>query len=182
MNIGKTIYFTKRSDWRKWLSRNHSKETEIWLISFKKHTGKPNLAYSEAVEEALCFGWIDSIVKSIDSEKIAQRYSPRKIKSVLSPLNRERVNKMIKANKMTSAGLEILKSQLGDTPKLSKDILDEIKSNKKAWSNFQKFDEVYKRLRIGWIEMARKRPDELEKRLRYFIKKTEENKRFGQMP
>lgn len=182
MKIGNTLYLTKRNVWRKWLTQNHDKESEVWLVFYKKHTKRPNLDYGAAVEEALCFGWIDSIVKRIDEDKNAQRFSPRKTNSVLSSLNRERVFKMIKQKKMTKVGLEKLKNQLSEGVPSSKDILKEIKSNKKAWINFNKFDAVYKRIRIGWIEGARKRPEEFKKRLDYFIQKTAQNKKFGQMP
>jgi uncharacterized protein YdeI (YjbR/CyaY-like superfamily) len=83
MEITRTLYVTKRDDWRKWLKQNYLKEREIWLIYYKKSSGKPRISYDDAVEEALCFGWIDSTAKSIDNEKFAQRFSPRRSNSIL---------------------------------------------------------------------------------------------------
>ena len=185
MNVGKTLYVTNRKQWRSWLSKNHKKEKEIWLIYYRKDSGKPRLPYNDSVEEALCYGWIDSIAKPRNSESWVQRYSPRKPKSVLSPMNRERVLRLIKMGKMTRAGLEAIQQQLQQHSSASKqivfpkDILAALKSNSAAWKNFQKFPASYKRIRIGWIDGARKRPAEFTKRLKYFIAMTAQNKRFG---
>jgi uncharacterized protein YdeI (YjbR/CyaY-like superfamily) len=91
MQITKTFYAKNRKEWRKWLEKNHGKETEIWLIYYRKSTGKPRISYNDAVEEALCFGWIDSIEKGLDEERFAQRFTPRKPKSNWSALNIERM-------------------------------------------------------------------------------------------
>ena len=92
-----TLYFKTRQEWRTWLQSNHDIETEVWLIFFKKDTGKPSLDYEAAVEEALCFGWIDSTVRRIDEEKFKQRYTPRHMKSIWSDTNVKRAEKMIMA-------------------------------------------------------------------------------------
>ena len=78
MDIGKTLYVTDRKQWRSWLAKNHTKAKEIWLIYYRKSSGKKRIPYNDAVEEALCYGWIDSIMKSIDEKSFAQRFSPRK--------------------------------------------------------------------------------------------------------
>lgn len=108
MQIGKTLYVWRREDWRQWLSINHYREKEIWLIFYKKASNNPRISYDDAVEEALCFGWIDSIVKGVDSESFAQRFTPRKPKSNLSQLNIVRIKKLIKNRKMTKTGLSAL--------------------------------------------------------------------------
>ena len=100
MNLGKTLYITNRKDWHSWLQKNHNKEKEIWLIYYRKSSNKPRILYNSAVEEALCYGWIDSIIKNIDKEKFAQRFSPRKPKSILSEMNAERIRRLIKQKKM----------------------------------------------------------------------------------
>ncbi len=92
MDIGETLYVTDRGEWRSWLAEHHGSEMEIWLIYYKKGSGKPRISYNDAVEEALCYGWIDSIVKTIDDEKYAQRFSVRKKTSELSQMNRERIS------------------------------------------------------------------------------------------
>ncbi|MDQ6845439.1 MAG: YdeI/OmpD-associated family protein [Bacteroidota bacterium] len=104
----KSYYAKDRKAWRKWLQRNHVKEPGVWLIYYKKDSGKSRVAYDEAVEEALCFGWIDSIAKPVDEEKYKQKFTPRKTKSVWSALNKSRVEKLIEKKLMTPAGLEII--------------------------------------------------------------------------
>lgn len=179
MELGQTLYVKDRAKWRAWLSKNHATKSEIWLITYKKHTGKPSIPYNDAVEEALCFGWIDSIVKRIDEDRTAQRYSPRREKSNLSETNRERVRRLIDQGRMTEAGLSKIKSQLEDDFAIAPDILRALKKDKNAWRNFQDFTDTYKRIRVGWIEAARKRPEVFETRLNYFINMTSKNKRYG---
>ena len=104
MEIGETIYVTTGDDFRKWLARNHQTKKEIWLIQYKKATKKPSINYVEAVEEALCFGWIDGLEKSMDAERYALRFSPRRPKSNWTNTNKERARKLIAQGKMTSAG------------------------------------------------------------------------------
>lgn len=104
MNIGKTFHATSRAAWRAWLKKNHQRVTEIWLVYDKKADGARKLPYADAVEEALCFGWIDGIVKPIDERQYAQRYSPRKKGSNWSAVNRTRFVEMVEAGLMTEAG------------------------------------------------------------------------------
>lgn len=184
MKIGKTLYVTKRKEWRSWLTENHNKEKEIWLIFYKKSSGKPRIPYNEAVEEALCYGWIDSIVKGIDEEKYAQRFTPRRPKSKVSELNKERIRRLIKQNKMTTIGLAAVQHVFDDSSENTKltiasDILKALKQDQETWENFQNFPEPYKRIRIGWIEGARTRPNVFTQRLRYFLKMTAKNKKYG---
>jgi uncharacterized protein YdeI (YjbR/CyaY-like superfamily) len=108
MEIGETLYVTNRDDFRKWLIPNHKVQKEIWLIQYKKATKKLSINYVEAVEEALCFGWIDGFEKSIDSERYAMRFSPRRPKSNWTETNKERARKMISEGRMTEAGLAAL--------------------------------------------------------------------------
>ncbi len=179
MNIGKTLYVKNRTQWRTWLEKNHDKASEIWLIYYRKASGKPRMPHNESVEEALCFGWIDSIQKKIDEERLAQRFTPRKPKSNWSTLNLERMKRLIKEKRMTPVGL---KYYPGETVfKIPSDILNEIKKDKETWENFQNFDESYQIIRTGFIEGARSRPEEFKKRLNYFLKKTKESKQFGML-
>jgi uncharacterized protein YdeI (YjbR/CyaY-like superfamily) len=179
MEITKTLHVTNRKDWRKWLREHYKTEKEIWLVYSKKETGKPRIAYNDAVEEALCFGWIDSTFKTLDKERTAQRFSHRKPKSPYSPANRERLRKLVKQRKVIKEVRETLKDILDEKLKIPEDVLNAIKENKQAWKHFRKFSDPYKRIRIGFIEGARKRPDEFKKRLHYFIKMTEKNKQYG---
>lgn len=187
MNIGKTFYAKNRREWRAWLAKHHTSAKEIWLIYYKKASGKPRVPYSDAVDEALCYGWIDSILKPIDELKYAQRYSPRKSTSTLSDMNRERVRRLIASKRMTKAGLariahafDVKKDTVKKlTAKIPADIQRALKKDSEVWRNFQKFPDSYKRIRIGWIAAARERPEALQQRLNYFLKMTKQNKRFG---
>ena len=186
MDLGKTLYVTNREQWRSWLAKNHNKEKEIWLIYYRKSSGKPRIPYNDAVEEALCYGWIDSILKGIDEEKFAQRFSKRKTASALSASNKERITQLIQQKKMTTYGLNAI-SKIFDNSKYKKeqpviapDILKPLKANKQAWKNFQKFPESYKRIRIGFIESRRRHGNEMfQKSLQHFIEMTAKNKKFG---
>src|SRR5215207_9440546 len=104
MEIGETHYVTNRDDFRKWLERNHKTRKEIWLIQYKKATKKPSIDYVEAVEEALCFGWIDGLEKGMDAERYALRFSPRRTKSNWTNTNKDRARRMIAEGRMTQAG------------------------------------------------------------------------------
>ncbi len=185
MNVGISLYVTHRKQWRFWLSQNHATASEIWLIYYRKESGKPRISYNDAVEEALCYGWIDSIAKPRDKQSWYQRFSPRIPKSVLSELNKERIRRLIRAKKMTRYGLDSIKQHLTKGTSalkkftLPKDILAVLKSNTAAWKNFQKFPAAYKSIRVGWIDHSRNRPQEFKKRLRYFITMTAANRRFG---
>jgi uncharacterized protein YdeI (YjbR/CyaY-like superfamily) len=184
MELGKTLYVADRREWRSWLSRNHRKEKEIWLVYYRKATGKPRISYDDAVEEALCFGWIDSIQKGIDEERFAQRFSPRKPGSNLSEANRERIRRLIREKKMTAAGLAAVEGTYKPEEKMivSADILEALKSNKEAWKNFLKLPEGYRRVRIGYIESRRRHgKPAFQKSLLHFIDMTAKNKRFGIM-
>lgn len=184
MEIGKTLYVINRKDWRSWLAKNHNKEKEIWLIYYRKLSGKPRIPYNDAVEEALCYGWIDSIVKRIDDTKFAQRFTPRRPKSGLSEMNKERIRRLIADKSMTSIGLKAVNHAF-DKDKVEKlvialDILKALKANKQAWKNFQNFSEGYKKVRIGYIEHSRDAGSKIFKnRLNNFIKSTAKNKKFG---
>ncbi len=187
MNVGKTLYVKTRKAWRAWLARHHQSASEVWLIYYKKHSGRPRIPYNDAVEEALCFGWIDSIAKPLDDVRWAQRFSPRRPTSRLSDMNRERVRRLIAARRMTKAGLERIKhvfDRRTDTEQraqwtVPKDILRRLKRDPTIWRNFSRFPESYRRIRIGWIVGARRRADVFERRLTHFLKMTAQNKRFG---
>jgi uncharacterized protein YdeI (YjbR/CyaY-like superfamily) len=179
MNISKTLHVTQRAEWRKWLRKNYKTEKEIWLVYYKKAAGKPRIEYNDAVEEALCFGWIDSIVKKFDDESTVQRFSPRKPKAKYSQANIERLRTLVAQKQVIKEVTETLGDILKDQFIFSADILKAIQANKEAWKNYQKFSEPYKRIRIAFIDGARKRPEEFKKRLRHFIEMTEENKMFG---
>ncbi|MCI0338465.1 MAG: YdeI/OmpD-associated family protein [Acidobacteria bacterium] len=190
MKIPKTIYLINRDDWRAWLEKNHDIETEIWLIYYKKHTNRPRIPYEDAVEEALCFGWIDSIVKKLDDERYIQKFTPRKDNSRWSELNKRRVRKLIKEGRMTKHGLakiteESLSTSGDSKPKRNrKDLIipqymkKALMKNKKAWENFNNLAPSYQRNYVGWITNAKKE-ETRERRLKEAIGLLAKNERLG---
>src|SRR5260370_28717179 len=112
MEIGETLLVVTRQEWRDWLLQHHSTHKEIWLVYYKKTSGKVGISYEESVEEALCFGWIDGAVKGINEETYAGRFTPRRPKSPWSDSNRERVARLLRDGRMTEAGLAALPSEL----------------------------------------------------------------------
>ncbi len=156
-----------RDEWREWLKENHSRANGIWVVYHKKHTGKPSVYYNEAVEEALCYGWIDSIVKRIDDERYMQKYTPRNPKSSWSTSNKKRVEKMILEGKMTEAGMrlvniakqngkwdEAIKSHLNYV--LSEDLLEILKKDKAAFATYEKLPPSHKNKYASCIMSAKK--------------------------
>jgi uncharacterized protein YdeI (YjbR/CyaY-like superfamily) len=177
--ITKTFYPETRSQWRAWLEKHHATEPEIWLVVYLKETGKLSLAYNDAVEEALCFGWIDSTRKTFTDDSRAQRFSPRRKGAPWSEMNKERVRRLHAQGLMTEAGLAAGVDFLDEGFKVPEDLLAEIKKDDDTWKHFQAFPQSYVRIRIGWIDGVRNRPEEFEKRLRYFLKMTKQGKRYG---
>jgi len=179
VEITQILHVTDPKEWREWLKAHYKTEKEIWLVYYKKETGKPRIEYNDAVEQALCFGWIDSTVRSLDEERSAQRFSPRKPKSGYSQANIERLRYLVERGKVIDEVVESLGNLLEQEFVFPADILDAIKADKQAWKNYQNFSEPYKRIRVAFIEGARKRPEEFRKRLNYFIKMTRDNKLIG---
>ena len=174
-----TFYTADRRAWRRWLRQNYKTKSGVWLVYYRKNSGKPRIPYNDAVEEALCFGWIDSTLKKLDDRRFAQKFSPRKPKSGYSQANKERLASLAAEGKLAREVLATLGDILNERTSLPLDILAEVKSNKKAWRNFQRYSEGYKRIRIAFIDGARNRPAEFRKRLNYFIKMTAANRQFG---
>lgn len=190
MKISKTLYVTNRDDWRAWLEKNHETETEVWLIYYKKHTNQPRIPYDDAVEEALCFGWIDSLVQKIDDEKYAQKFTPRKNNSKWSELNKKRIRSLLKAGKMTQAGLAKIGDGIEETkerPKpelrtkefaIPEDFEEALRANKKAWENFSKLAPSYRRRYVLWLTTAKKE-ETRHKRMREAIELIARNEKLG---
>jgi len=185
----KQLYITNREQWREWLSRHHATEAEVWLILYKKQTSRPTIAYEAAVKEAICFGWIDGIIKRIDAAKYARKFTPRKDKSKWSQLNKKRANKMIKQGRMTDAGLAKIqtakKTGLWDQdprPRISFEVPPEfakaLARSKKARENFDKLAPSYRKYYIGWISVA-KMPETKKRRIAESIALLEKGKKLG---
>lgn len=179
MEITETLSAPDRGVWRAWLEANHARASEIWLLLYNKSSGKGGLSYLHAVEEALCFGWIDGIAKKVDDERIAQRFTPRRPKSNWTELNKERARRLIASGQMTDAGRAVLPDLSTDSFRIADDIIAALQADAQTWQNFQNFPDYYQRIRIGFIEEMRKQPAEFEKRLQNFLQKTRQNKQFG---
>lgn len=175
----KGLYITNREDWRKWLEKNFNKEKDVWLIYPKKSSGKERIIYNDAVEEALCFGWIDSTVKSLDEDNSIQRFSPRNPKSTYSQPNKERIRWLLEHNMIHPSILDKANKIASEKFVFPKDIVTAVKKDEIAWKNYNTFSDAYKRIRVAYIHNARDLPEEFKKRLRNFIKKTRENKQIG---
>lgn len=177
MNITDKLFYTPfRNEWRDWLSKNYKTESEVWFVFPMKETGEKSLSYNDAVEEALCFGWIDSTIKHIDATHRAQHFTPRKKGSPYSRPNIERLIWLDKQNLLMPEIREAILNLIETPYVFPEDIITEIKKDSIAWNNYQNFPDGYKRIRIAYIDAARKRPDEFKKRLESFIRKTCENK------
>ena len=172
----KTFYTSDRQEWRMWLTEHFQTESEIWFVFPMKGSGDKSLLYNDAVEEALCFGWIDSTIKHIDPTHRAQRFTPRKKGSTYSRPNIERLIWLDEHGMLYPSVREAVLPIIRAPYIFPSDILDAIKSNAASWENYEKFSEPYKRIRIAYIDAARKRPDEFKKRLESFIKKTRDGK------
>jgi len=166
------LRFNTREQWRRWLQDNYDKESGIWFVFPLKSSNESAVSYNDAVEEALCFGWIDSTVKALDKNHKIQRFSPRNPKSGYSQANKERLYWLVERGMICPNIMESVSQILSEDFIYPEDIVKAIKSDAAAWVNFQQFSDSYKRIRIAYIEAARKRPDEYKKRLDSFINKT----------
>ncbi|MBL7798200.1 MAG: YdeI/OmpD-associated family protein [Saprospiraceae bacterium] len=184
MDITEVFYPHTRAEWRAWLDTHHRSKPEVWLRTFRKASGKPSLPYDDMVEECLCFGWIDGTAKKYDEESAVRRITPRRKKSFLSELNRQRVWKLQANGLMTPAGIEPIRDQIGspdDQLVIPEWVLEQLQADPLVWENFQQFPHHYRRLKIGWIAEIRgdSRRDEALKRLNYLIKMTGKGKMYG---
>lgn len=183
------FYPTKRKEWRTWLHKNHHKQDGVWIIFYKKGSNQPTISYTEAVEEALCYGWIDSTPNKIDDAKYKQMFSPRKKKSVWSKINKERIKRLLEQNLMHASGLIKIEEAKKDGSWETLDNIEELimpavlykafLKNKKALKFFEQFPKSVKKAIYFWIENA-KTPETLKKRITETVTLAAENKRANQ--
>ena len=186
----KTLDVKNRADWRAWLAANHDEEAEIWLVYYKKGTGVTSIDYESSVEEALCYGWVDSIIKKIDDRKYVRKFTPRKDDSKWSPSNIKRVKKLLKEGLMTEYGLQKVEAAKGSgqwddpaqRPELSYEMHPEfaqaLKDNKRAKEAFENLAPTYQKQYLGWIEVA-KRPETRQKRIEESIRLLADGQKLG---
>jgi uncharacterized protein YdeI (YjbR/CyaY-like superfamily) len=183
------LYFTERKEWRKWLEKNHSTCEEVWLRYYKKPSGKPRIPYADAVEEALCFGWIDGKIKRINEDYFIQRFSPRRQGSRWSKYNIDRIEKLKKAGLMKLSGLKafaealekpglIYEDRRDGIPIEPDDLLAALQKNKTAIRNFNNFTLSSRRMFIEWLNSARK-PETRIRRIKKIVELSEKNIKPG---
>lgn len=171
-------FFAKQSDFKKWLQKNHAKETELVVGFYKVGSGKPSITWSQSVDEALCFGWIDGVRKSIDEDSYQIRFTQRKPLSIWSAINIKKIETLTKQGLMQPAGLACFEKRKEARSKiysyenagatLSKDFEKKFKANKKAWDYFQSLAASYKKTSIHWVTSAKQEATKL-KRLNLLI-------------
>ncbi len=180
----KTFDARDSAHWREWLAGHHDSESEVWLVFYKRQTGRPTIAYEDAVDEALCFGWIDSLIKHLDEERYARKFTPRKPDSRWSTANRKRFAQLQASGRLTPAGLERPPTdRSGDAPRPSASKVPEyieqaLKSQSAAWQFFESLAPSYRRLYIGWIDSA-KQEETRARRLREAVGKLAAGEKLG---
>ena len=175
----KILYCRDRSEWRSWLSENFRTSEDVWFVFPTKDSDEMGVSYNDAVEEALCFGWIDSTTKRLDDTHQIRHFTPRRKGSTYSRPNIERLIQMDSEGKIhpdiRPSVLPLIEAEYV----FPQDILAEIKEDPEAWENYQNFTDSYKRIRVAYIDAARKRPEEFRKRLDNFISMTRRNRIIG---
>ncbi len=186
----KTLHVTGRDEWRKWLEEHHKKEKEIWLVYYKRHTCKPRIPYDDAVEEAICYGWIDSIIKRIDENTYCQKYTPRRKRSKWSEKNIERAKKMIAIGHMNKNGHEAYMETKNDPSLIIRkedthsfidipyDLNRELNKTMEAFRNFIAFPKSYRKMCIRWINAAKK-ADTRHRRITEVVSKAANGEKIG---
>ncbi len=173
-----------KQDWRKWLELNHNKKEAVWLIFYKKKSPNHNLSWSESVDEALCFGWIDSTKKTIDEERYMQYFSRRKPNSIWSKINKEKVSKLIQNNLMTKAGFDSIETakQNGSWTILDEvealvipeDLKEELANYKGSMEYFDSLSKSVKKILLHWVIFA-KRTETRQKRILEIVENASNN-------
>jgi hypothetical protein len=177
-NITETVECETRRAWRAWLEAHHATRTEVWLVADLRESGQ-GLSYLDAVEEALCFGWIDGLAKKFDASRTAQRFTPRRPRSQWTELNRARARRLLAAGLMTAAGRAVLPDLTEGPIVLARDVEAEFRKNPGALPFFRAQPALYQRVRLGYVEEQRRNTPEFNRRLNHLIKQSAAGKRFG---
>jgi uncharacterized protein YdeI (YjbR/CyaY-like superfamily) len=190
MKITHPLTVSSRAEWRAWLEQNHATEKEVWLVYFKPVSGKTGLRYEESVEEALCFGWIDSIIQKIDEQRYARKFNPRRAGSYWSAANKARMEKLLQEKRVTTAGLAVFdptapesasetgqKIRRGETP-IPPDIQQKLRQDEQAWATFSKLPPSHQRQYVGWI-MSAKKEETRQRRLEEALSRLAQGEKLG---
>ena len=176
MNTPEIFATSDRSEWRAWLEAHFETASEVWFVLPLQAAGEKSLSYNDAVEEALCFGWIDSTNRKLDERHCIRRFTPRKPGSPYSQPNIERLIWLDQRGLIHPEVREQVLPVIRAPFVFPKDILAALKEDETVWANYQRFSEPYKRIRVAYIDAARKRPEEFQKRLRSFLDRTRQGK------
>jgi len=187
----KTLRVETRDAWRAWLIEHHASESEIWFVFHKAHTGRSSVPYGETVEEALCFGWVDSLIKRLDDDRYARKFTPRRLGSVWSESNKKRVEKVLAEGLMTDAGLVFVSEAKASgewdrrhsrpsmpTDELPIELNEAFKTHPAASETFHALAPTYQKQYILWIATA-KRAETRQRRANEAIEKLERGERLG---
>jgi uncharacterized protein YdeI (YjbR/CyaY-like superfamily) len=179
----RTLQVRSRRQWRAWLAKHHTSSPGVWLVRYKAHTGVTSMPYEDIVREALCFGWIDSLVKRLDDDRFAIKVTPRKPSSKWSDINRKRWLELKAAGSLTPAGLAAAPTSNTYAPRpvipdLPAYIATALKTNSKAWEFFRELAPTYRRDFVVWIHIA-KRPETRDRRIRESIRLLAAGKKLG---
>ncbi len=183
MELTLTFHAPDRETWRAWLEQHHAETKEVWLIYFKPHAKQASVSYEESVEESLCFGWVDSLIQKIDEDRYARKFTPRRMDSAWSEMNKRRVAKVIAEGRMTAAGLAKITYPLDEPPTAKKEftvpdwIAAGLKTSPRAWKNFLGLPLSHKKRYVAWLSSAKKE-ETRQKNLQKAIKMLEENQRL----
>ena len=168
-----------QESWRSWLEKNCGTRREIWLLFPCKGSPTKGIVYTQALEEALCFGWVDSTAKRYDVQTIAQRFSPRGRNSSWSEVNKQHARILVERGKMAPTGMAVLPNLDPDAYVPPEDILAELRSDEVVWRNFCAFPAYYSNIRLAAIDLQRKNAERFTRSLDIFISRTRQNKRYG---
>jgi len=186
----KTLEIKNRAEWRAWLAENHDRENEIWLVYYKKATGIPGIDYKDSLDEALCFGWVDSLIKKIDEQKYARKFTPRKDQSQWSLVNKKRVKELIRDGLMTEHGLKKVeaakRSGSWDSPvgkpkldfKMPPEFAQALEENPRAEATFNALTPTHQKQYLGWVITA-VRPETRDKRIAEALQLLSQGKKLG---
>lgn len=172
-----------RTQWRHWLARHHASSPGVWLVRYKRHAAVKTMAYEDVVSEALCFGWVDSLIKRLDDDRYAIKVTPRKPTSKWSDINRKRWRELKSSGRLRPPGLAAAPTASTYAPRpripeLPGYIARAFRTNPAAWENFKALARTYRRDFVVWIHIA-KRPETRERRIRESITRLAANKKLG---
>ncbi len=172
-------FFNTKDEWHNWLVENHADKDELWLVYYKKETGKEGISYRESLEEAICFGWIDGLLKKLDHEKYVRRFTPRKPKSIWSKINKDIALELITTKRMKPLGLQKVEEaksngnwdkayNMQEKAVIPDDLKTILQTDKEAWNNFQNFTNSIQSRYIFWIEEAKREETRKRRLLKLF--------------